>query len=45
MKSKLNIMLRGIVGGIPLFHSWWENLMSYMTHDVGGTQDAISDLL
>ena len=32
-------------GGIPLFCFWQENLMSHMTYDVEGTQDAISDPL
>ena len=39
------VLLWGVFGGIPLFHSWWENLVSHVTHDIEGTQDAILDPL
>ena len=48
-KSKLYkiqiIMLRGIFGVYHYFYFWRENLMSHVTYDVEGTQDAILDPL
>ena len=38
-------LLRGIFGVYHYFYFWWENLMSHMTYDVEGTQDAILDPL
>ena len=35
----------GYFWGIPLSYFWWENLMSHVTYDIEGTQDAILDPL
>ena len=41
----VNTLLQGIFGVYHYFYFWWENLMSHVTYDVEGTQDAILDPL
>ena len=43
--EKLHQHVTGYFGGILLFYFWEENLMSHVTYDVEGTQNAILDPL